>query len=96
LLAGYFFPYLDKNWGRQGDGYVTTISDDPPQMNWIYVDKDTYEIKYGLEVDAEPHLVGPCNSTPIDKSLTFDGWEGIIHCSSISMLTMMDWIKRCC
>jgi hypothetical protein len=55
---------------------VTTISDDPPQLNWIYIEKDTYEIKYGLKVEAEPHLVGPWNSTEIDKRLTFDGWEG--------------------
>ena len=76
LFAGYFFQYPDKNWGRRGDGYVTTIYDDPPQLNWVYVDKDTYEVKYGLKVDAEPHIVGPWNCTPIDKRLTFDGWEG--------------------
>jgi len=76
LFAGYFLPYPEKKWGRKGDGYVTTISDDPPQLNWIYVDKDTYEIKYGLKVDADPHIVGPWNCTPIDKRLTFDGWEG--------------------
>ena len=33
-------------------------------------------MKYGLRVEAEPHLVGPWNCTPIDKRLTFDGWEG--------------------
>jgi hypothetical protein len=76
LFTGYFFPYPDKKWGRRGDGYVTTISDDPPQLNWVYMDKDTYEIKYGLKVDAEPHIVGPWTCTPIDKRLTFDGWEG--------------------
>jgi hypothetical protein len=76
LFAGYFFPYPDKRWGRKGDGYVTTVSDDPPQLNWVYVDKDTYEVKYGLRVDAEPHLVGPWNCSPVDKRLIFDGWEG--------------------
>jgi hypothetical protein len=76
LFAGYFFPYPDKNWGHKGDGYVSTISDEPPQLNWIYVDKDTYEVKCGLRVEAEPHLVGPWNCTPIDRRLTFEGWEG--------------------
>jgi hypothetical protein len=76
LFAGYFFPYPDKRWGRKGDGYVTTVSDDPPQLNWVYVDKDTYEVKYGLRVDAEPHLVGPWNCSPVDKRFIFDGWEG--------------------
>lgn len=50
--------------------------DDPPQLNWVYVDYDTYEVKYGYKVDAEDHLIGPWNCTPIDKRLTFDGWEG--------------------
>lgn len=77
LFAGYFFPYPDKqDWNGRGDGYVSTITDEPPQLNWIYVDKDTYEVKYGYKVDAEAHLVGPWNCTPIDKRLTFDGWEG--------------------
>jgi hypothetical protein len=42
----------------------------------VYVDKDTYEIKYGLRADSEDHLVGPWNCSPVDKRLTFDGWEG--------------------
>jgi len=76
LFAGYFFPYPDRKWGRRGDGYVTTISDDPPQLNWVYVDKDTHEVKYGLRAEAEDHIVGPWNCSPVDRRLTFDGWEG--------------------
>jgi len=77
LFAGYFFPYPDKqDWAGRGDGYVSTITEEPPQLNWIYVDKDTYEVKYGYKVEAQTHLVGPWNCTPIDKRLTFDGWEG--------------------
>jgi hypothetical protein len=75
-LAGYFFPYPESKWGRRGEGYVSTIQDDPPQLNWIYVDKDTYEVKYGLKVEAQGHHVGPWNVTPIDRRLNFDGWEG--------------------
>jgi hypothetical protein len=75
-LAGYFFKYPESTWGRRGDGYVSTIQDDPPQLNWIYVDKDTYEVKYGLKVEAQGHHVGPWNVTPIDRRLNFDGWEG--------------------
>lgn len=76
LFAGYFFPYPGSNWGRRGEGYVSTIADDPPQLNWIYVDKDTYEVKYGLKVDTVGHHVGPWNVTPIDRRLNFQGWEG--------------------
>ncbi|KAH6718673.1 hypothetical protein BKA61DRAFT_473769 [Leptodontidium sp. MPI-SDFR-AT-0119] len=75
-FAGYFFGYPNSNWGRRGEGYVSTISDDPPQLNWIYIDKDTYEIKYGLKLQAEGNLVGPWDVTPIDRRLNFDDWEG--------------------
>jgi len=77
LFAGYFFKYPDRSWGRRGDGYVSTVNEDN-QLNWVYVDKDTYEVKHGLRVDAEPHHVGPWNVSPIDRRLTFDGWEGFI------------------
>ena len=76
LFAGYFFGYPGSTWGRKGEGFVSTIADDPPQLNWVYVDKDTYEIKYGLKKDAEEHMVGPWNCTPIDRRLSFDGWDG--------------------
>lgn len=78
LFAGYFFPFPDIKWSGKGDGFVTTIADDPPQLNWVYVDIETFEIKYGLKKDVEGHLVGPWNCTPIDKRLTFDGWEGFM------------------
>jgi hypothetical protein len=70
-FAGYFFPYPDKDWGRQGEGLVSTISDKPPQLNWIYVDEKTGELKYGLRAEAEDHLVGPWDCTRIDKRADF-------------------------
>ena len=52
--------------------------DEPPQLNWIYVDQDTYEIKYGNRLESEDHLVGPWDCTKIDKRLTLEGWEGFM------------------
>lgn len=40
------------------------------------MDKDTYEVKYGLKVDTIDQRVGPWNVTPIDRRLNFEGWEG--------------------
>lgn len=77
-FAGYFLPFPNQDWGRSGEGLVSTISDEPPQLNWVYVDKDTYEVKYGLRVDAQPHLVGPWDCTKIDKRMTFEAWEGFV------------------
>lgn len=78
LFAGYFLPYPDQDWGRKGEGLVSTVSDEPPQLNWIYVDQETYEVKYGLRQDSEHQLVGPWDCTPIDKRITLEGWEGFM------------------
>lgn len=70
--AGYYLPYPDTKY----EGLVTTITDAAPIMNWIYVDKETHEVKYGVRLDAQPNLTGPFDCTRQDRRLTFDGWEG--------------------
>lgn len=77
-FAGYFLPHPDHSWGWKGEGLVSTITDNPPQLNWIYVDKDTNELKYGTKLESNPHIVGPFNCTKIDRRMTFDGWEGFL------------------
>jgi hypothetical protein len=47
-------------------------------MNWIYIDKDTYELKYGVRVDAQPNLTGPFDCMRQDRRLTFEKWEGFV------------------
>lgn len=78
LFAGYFLPHPDHKWGRTGEGLVSTIQDDPPFLNWIYVDSDTQEVKYGNRKESEGHLLGPWSCTPIEKRMTFDEWEGFV------------------
>ncbi|KAF2261978.1 hypothetical protein CC78DRAFT_583080 [Lojkania enalia] len=70
--AGYYLPYPDVSY----EGLVTTITDEAPIMNWVYVDKDTYELKYGVRANAQPNFTGPFDCTRQDRRLTFDGWEG--------------------
>ncbi|KEQ84812.1 hypothetical protein M438DRAFT_260862, partial [Aureobasidium pullulans EXF-150] len=83
-FSGYYLPvpWIGEKWKKQGfkngEGMVTTISDDPPFLNWVYLDRNTHEVKYGIRVEAEPHHVGPWDCTPIDRRLTFEGWEGFI------------------
>lgn len=45
-------------------------------MNWIYVDHETYEVKFGIRMDAQPNFTGPFDCTRQDRRLTFGGWEG--------------------
>ncbi|MCJ1479693.1 hypothetical protein MMC13_008379 [Lambiella insularis] len=77
-FSGYFLPHPEHNWGWQGEGLVSTIMDDPPQLNWIYVDQETYEVKYGTKVESSSHLVGPFNCTKVDRRIIFEGWEGFL------------------
>lgn len=45
-------------------------------MNWIYVDRDTYELKFGARPYAEHNFKGPWDCTRQERRLTFGGWEG--------------------
>lgn len=71
-------PYPDTSY----EGLVTTLSDDPPVLNWIYVDKNTYEVKYGFRKDAQEHLTGPFDCTRQDRRMTLEGWEGFVAVES--------------
>ena len=73
-FAGYFLPYPDTT--PPYEGLVSTITDEAPVMNWIYIDRSTYEVKYGVRADAQPNLTGPFDCTRQDRRLTLDRWEG--------------------
>ncbi|MCJ1452187.1 hypothetical protein MMC28_002529 [Mycoblastus sanguinarius] len=77
-FTGYFLPHPEYNWGWQGEGLVSTIAPGPPVLNWIYVDKETNEVKYGNKIEAGDHIKGPWNCTKIDRRMTFEGWEGFL------------------
>lgn len=47
-------------------------------MNWIYVDRDTYKVKYGVRVDAQPNITGPFDCTRQDRRLTLEQYEGFV------------------
>jgi len=59
-------------------GLVSTISEDPPLLNWVYIDKDTLELKYGNRKQSAPHIVGPWDWTDDQQSVTLEGWEGFV------------------
>jgi hypothetical protein len=55
---------------------VTTVTDVAPVMNWVYVDAQTYQLKYGVRKDAEPNITGKFDCTRQNHRLTLMGWEG--------------------
>jgi len=56
-------------------GLVSQVQDDPPLLNWIYVDKDTMELKYGNKTASIEHHVGPWDWTEDEDRITFDEME---------------------
>jgi hypothetical protein len=70
--AGYYLPYPDTKY----EGLVTTITNAAPVMNWVYVDSNSHEVRYGVRADAQPNRTGPFDCTRQDRRLTFEGWEG--------------------
>ncbi|KAK3940880.1 hypothetical protein QBC46DRAFT_287269 [Diplogelasinospora grovesii] len=73
-FAGYYLAYPDTKYS----GLVSTITDEAPIMNWIYVHRDTYEVKFGNRQFAEGNLTGPYDCTRQDRRLTLGGWEGFV------------------
>ena len=75
------FPGKKEIWRKAGfaggEGVVTMINEQR-FLNWVYVDRKTHEIKYGVRKEVEEHIVGPWDCTKIERRLTFNGWEGFI------------------
>lgn len=67
---GYYFKYPSEQ-GYQG--LVSTIQDDPPMLNWLYVDKDTGAVRYGSRKETEGHTIGPWAWSDDEQYLTIDG-----------------------
>ena len=53
-------------------GIVSQVAVDPPLLNWIYVDKDTMEVKYGNKTASVAHNVGPWDWTEDQKTVVFE------------------------
>ena len=50
-------------------GLVSRISSDPPTLNWLYVNSETLEVRYGNRTESRPHYVGNWDwTTPDGKS----------------------------
>jgi hypothetical protein len=78
-FSGYYLPYPDSNF----DGLVSTISEEPPQLNWIYLDtgSNIFQIRHGLRAEAEQGLTGPWGARVCpDGEIRFlmENWEGFI------------------
>jgi hypothetical protein len=56
-------------------GLVSQVRADPPLLNWIYVDKNTMELRYGNKTASIEHHVGPWDWTEDEQGITFEGTD---------------------
>jgi hypothetical protein len=76
-FTGYYLPYPDSNF----EGLVSTISDNPPQLNWIYLDPQSFQFCHGLRVEADKGMSGPWGARVCaDGEIRFlwNRWEGFM------------------
>lgn len=75
-FTGYYFTYPSE---EKHLGLVSLISDDPPMLNWIFIDKDTGALRHGSRTDTMGHVVGPWYWSDDEQWLTLrgEGWNFI-------------------
>jgi hypothetical protein len=47
-------------------------------LNWIFVDRDTRELKYGNRTQSLPNIAGPWDWTEDEKALTLEELEAFV------------------
>ena len=47
-------------------------------LNWIFVDSNTLELRYGSRIDSTGHIIGPWGWTEDKEMLTLDDDEGFV------------------
>lgn len=56
-------------------GLVSQVWDDPPLLNWIYIDKNTMEVKYGNKSASITHNIGPWDWSEDEVQIVFDDMD---------------------
>lgn len=82
-FQGFYIEYPDPERPRPLPlGLVSTISRDPPMLNWIYVDINTREVKHGNRTQSRVHTVGSWGWDAGEEGgaggLTLEGAEGAV------------------
>ena len=82
-FEGFYISYPDPDRPQPPPlGLVSSIPSDPPTLNWIYVDKETREVKYGNRTQSRAHIVGSwgwdAGKEGGPGGLTLEGEEGAV------------------
>ncbi|KAG8533959.1 uncharacterized protein KY384_001701 [Bacidia gigantensis] len=82
-FEGMYIEYADNDRPKPLPlGMVSMVYSDPPTLNWIYVDKNTREVKYGNKTASKEHIVGPWSWEAGEEGgpggVALDGEEGAV------------------
>jgi len=85
--------YPDDERNPPERGLVSTISNDPPMLNWIYLDKETHELKYGNRSQSIQNVIGPWDWTADEDGagVTLEEWEGFVAVEEKEMPDGLKW-----
>jgi hypothetical protein len=72
-FCGFHFKYPGE---EQHLGLVSSIQDEPPMLNWIYVNRQTQALEYGARKDTIGHIIGPWGWSEDERFLTLEGSPG--------------------
>lgn len=79
--VGHPFEGFYMGFPREPDnpmGLVSMSSKSPPAMGWVYVDRDTREVRYGNRSTSMPHIVGAWGWTEDEVGVTLQGVEAFV------------------
>ncbi|KJZ78415.1 hypothetical protein HIM_02453 [Hirsutella minnesotensis 3608] len=82
-FCGYHFPYPGPEQHR---GLVSTIADDPPMLNWIYVNQETGAVQHGGRKDTLGHVIGPWGWSQDETWLTLEDEPGGFVVKQVQLL----------
>ena len=81
-FTGFYVQYPDPARTPAQLGLVSFISDNPPALNWVYIDKATRELRHGNRTQSIDHEVGPWGWEAGEEGgaggLAFEGAEGAV------------------
>lgn len=86
-FCGFYFKYPSEEGYL---GLVSTVSDDTPMLNWVYVNRDTQTVQYGPRRDTVDQNIGPWGFSDNEALLTLDESPG----GFIAMRQMHEGLER--
>jgi type II secretory pathway pseudopilin PulG len=93
-FEGFYLEYPFRNEQPVPMGLVSTISRDPPALNWIFVDRDTHELRYGNKTQSIEHVVGPWDWSAEQSRLMLDDGEDFVALEERPGIWQLCWDER--